>query len=521
MLAALVLAPLLSSSAGAALESKDVYALPQDDFIAQARRDLKTLRLYANGLRRLQEALQENASLLTRKDDLPYTPEQKAMLLSTWGAFFSYFSSAEAIRQRYWGFLKVPTTDTRHLWGYVLTHTALTTELAHGLVFADKTAGNLQLEVLFDEPNAEFGVPAKAFTEFKVKSIHIGTTTQLFTGDEYGQRMLSLMRKNKLLDQTDVVWATREMRFNSKTARRKLSRRGINLFVRQAGDVVSDSAAGAIFPVQKGVAAWMGDTRVRRVGQPLIRREQVEPLLARLEPGDIMVARQNWFLSNVGLPGFWPHAELYVGTPAVLAAYFDGDEQVKAWLSTRMAGVDTFTAFLEARYPDQWKQYASGKDLVDAAPIRIIESVSEGVSLTAIEHGMLVDYLGVMRPRLPKVEKAQAIARAFGFIGRPYDFDFDFRSDAALVCTELVWKSYAPSAAMKGLRLPLVMVAGRQTLPANEIVRVFDLELDKPDRQLDFVAFLEGNEAGKTAVARDATEFRKSHLRVKWDVAQR
>jgi hypothetical protein len=119
------------------------------------------------------------------------------------------------------------------------------------------------------------------------------------------------------------------------------------------------------------------------------------------------------------------------------------------------------------------------------------------------------------------VEKARAIARAFSFIGLPYDFDFDFRSDAALVCTELVWKSYAPAAHMKGLRLPLVNVAGRLTLPANEIVRTFDLEFDKPDRQLDFVAFLEGNEAGKTAVARDATEFRKSHARVKWDVAQR
>ncbi len=34
-----------------------------------------------------------------------------------------------------------------------------------------------------------------------------------------------------------------------------------------------------------------------------------------MEPGDIIVARQNWYLSNIGLPGFWPHAELYVGTP--------------------------------------------------------------------------------------------------------------------------------------------------------------------------------------------------------------
>jgi hypothetical protein len=86
MLAALVLAPLLSAGV-VAVGSKGVQALPYDDFIAQARQDLKTLRLYANGLRRLQESLEQNASLLNQKEDEPYTPEQKATLLSTWGAW--------------------------------------------------------------------------------------------------------------------------------------------------------------------------------------------------------------------------------------------------------------------------------------------------------------------------------------------------------------------------------------------------------------------------------------------------
>src|SRR5262249_53713373 len=145
----------------------------------------------------------------------------------------------------------------------------------------------------------------------------------------------------------------------------------------------------------------------------------------------------------------------------------------------------------------------------------------EGVSFTSIEHAMMVDYLGVMRPRQPKLEKARAIARAFEYQDRPYDFDFDFRSDSTLVCTELVWKSYAPSADMTGLKLALVEVAGRQALPANETVKTFDQELAPPNRQLDFVAFLDGREAQGDAVVSDAAAFRKSYARVKWDIAQK
>ena len=513
----------LSAPAGAeGGEGGSVYALPRDEFVAQARRDLATVRTYAAGLRRLQDLLDQDSRLLGRGEKVPYTPEQKAVLLSTWGAFYSYFISTEAIRQRYLGFVKVPPTDAaRHLWGYVLTHTALTTELSHGLAFSDRAAGHQQLEVLLDEPNAEFGVPFHAFAELKERAIHVATTTQLLTGDAYGQQVLGRLKKHKLLDEPEVAWAVQEMGQGSKAARERLVHRGITLFARQAGDILKDSALGAFFPVQKGVAEWMGDTRVWRAGKPLVKREQVLGLLGKMEPGDIVVVRQNWYLSNIGLPGFWPHAELYLGIPGELSAYFDGDPEVKRWVASQVPGVETFSAFLEARWPQKYRQYATGKDLLGQGPIRVIEAISEGVSFTSIEHAMLVDYLGVMRPRLGKLEKAMAIARAFAYQGRPYDYDFDFLSDASLVCTELVWKSYAQSAGMKGLALPLVEVAGRQTLPANEIVKRFDLELDSPHRQLDFVAFLDGREGKTDAVPAGADAFRKSHARLKWDIVQR
>ena len=105
-----------------------------------------------------------------------------------------------------------------------------------------------------------------------------------------------------------------------------------------------------------------------------------------------------------------------------------------------------------ARRRARWKAY-QGKDFQGHAPIRVVEAISEGVSFTAAEHAFGVDYLGAMRPRAPKVDKAKAILRAFNYQGRPYDFEFDFFSDATLVCSELVYKAYAPSADMKGLNI--------------------------------------------------------------------
>ena len=85
------------------------------------------------------------------------------------------------------------------------------------------------------------------------------------------------------------------------------------------------------YPAQKSIAEWMGDTRVRRIGKYLVSEQQQAAIEEKLEPGDIMLSRKNWYLSNVGLPGFWPHAILYIGGGGKLDDYFD-DPEVEAYL---------------------------------------------------------------------------------------------------------------------------------------------------------------------------------------------
>jgi hypothetical protein len=89
------------------------------------------------------------------------------------------------------------------------------------------------------------------------------------------------------------------------------------------------------------------------------------------------------------------------------------------------------------------------------------------------------------------------------------------------VCSELIWRSYRPAAGKEGLELPLVEVAGRLTLPPNEIARLYAEEAGRPDRRLDFVYFLDAREREQRVVVATEVDFLASHSRFKWDVLQR
>jgi len=133
----------------------------------------------------------------------------------------------------------------------------------------------------------------------------------------------------------------------------------------------------------------------------------------------------------------------------------------------------------------------------------------------SLEH-LTADSLAVLRPRLTRTERAAALVRAFGYAGRPYDFDFDFRTDAAIVCTELVYKAYEPVAGFRGVAWSVPQILGRPVIPANEFARQFDAAFGTPAQQLDLIVFLDGQERAGVAIERSVEAFRESWRRPKW-----
>jgi hypothetical protein len=223
-------------------------------------------------------------------------------------------------------------------------------------------------------------------------------------------------------------------------------------------------------------------------------------------PGDILLERRNWYMSNIGIPGFWPHVAFFVGTFEDIDKSFEG----LAILQGKSP-----SEYLRERYP-QACMVLNKKDDYGFAK-SVIEALRDGVVMTSVENSGHADYLAVLRPKLSSEEKFQAIVKAFSYWGRPYDYNFDFATDNELVCSELVYKSFQGSS----LNFELSMINGRMLLPPNLIAKKFGEEFETPAQQLDLIFYLEGNEEKQQFFERGLAEFGKSWEYPKWDIMQK
>ncbi|MGD9171106.1 MAG: YiiX/YebB-like N1pC/P60 family cysteine hydrolase [Candidatus Thiodiazotropha sp.] len=437
-----------------------------------------------------------NNRLLDRK--------QREQVRSTWVSFLDRLLILDSISQSYEDYKH--HQDERVLkMAFRIAYAAFLARYRYVLDFLEITERNPQFHTLLNEPIAELGLEQDTYAGVKYHYLHIAIATEFarlalayrLTGEEPGFRL-----NQGIIEDQAKIWEYGKGK-------------GIKQTIKNGIQIVKDSSFKAFFPIQKGVSEWMGDVRVHRPHQSLIRIEQIRSLQPRLEPGDVLLERREWYLSNIGLPGFWPHAALFIGTPEQRQHYFQASD-IEVWVRQQGIASGEFEALLKQRYP---KAYAESLTKQENDHLtRVIEAVSEGVVFTSLEHSADADSLAVLRPRLSRLDKAKAILQAFHYSGRPYDFNFDFLTDSELVCTELVYKAYEANADKGGITLPVVEILGRFATPANEIVKQFDQNFDSQKQQFDLVLFLDGQEKTRTALKSDLATFRQSWKRPKWHI---
>lgn len=456
----------------------------------------------------------QNSALFRHPEGKPLSPDEKEELMRLWATFIDHdlaFSSLKARFLERWDRVPDPKSRDRTL---VVGYAAHAAQLRAGMFMLSAVSGKDVFEAALNEASPELGVTAGNLDAVSRRVVSPNAILILRNGSDSVRRAFKRLETGLSPQQQSQVQKFGKVTRDAALEAEKLyEARGVKLMNDTARGIAAAEVQKVVAPVQKDIALWLGDTRVRAEGESLITKAQLDALVSKMEPGDIVVERRNWFLSNIGLPGFWPHAELFVGTAAEMAAYFDKDpEVVKAFPGG-------FTATLSSRHPESWTTFNAVAH--DGAPHRIVEAISEGVVFSSFYEAALADYIGAIRPRLTKVEKARAIARAFTHVKKPYDFDFDFLTDAELVCSELVYKVFqSPAAEGRSIAFKLTKIMGRTTLPPTDMVKQFDVEYGTSSQQLDFVGFLDGREGEGRAVEATLDDFRKSHRRPKWDISQ-
>ena len=160
-----------------------------------------------------------------------------------------------------------------------------------------------------------------------------------------------------------------------------------------------------------------------------------QKLAELLQPGDVIVTRHDDAATNLFLPGFWPHAALYIGTETQreeLGLVLNSDQVVRS-----------------------------------KAPISVLEAKKDGVLFRELSETLSVDACTVIRPKLSPEAVREALVRAISHEGKEYDFEFDFRRSDKLVCTEVIYRGFHNC---NQIQFELSERAGRVCLSAEDLL---------------------------------------------------
>lgn len=471
----------------------------------------KALVSSRNGLHDIIDFIDANPEIFlptSNQDKKLLNREQRMIVWQTWQGVLDHVLFFDSMGRKY-SELYLGAKGKKDKTEYFNTaFAAFLAQYRYALDFISRIEKNPDMHVLLNQAVPELGLDEGTYSLLKFRFLNVGR------GAEFARLHVLYSYYGKIGPNSLQTIMDEDIAAIWQTGKKGV---GPALTVKNALRIVNELGFTVWFPVQKGIAQLMGDIKVWRPGKTLITPAQIKALQKRLRPGDILLERREWFASNAGIPGFWSHAALYVGTSEERALYF-GEVENAAWLKEQGSRDGTLEDLLRSRYPARYRiSSIPGED--NRLP-RIVEAIGEGVSFSSLEHSASADSLAVLRPNVSQKTKMQAIIKAFQYSGRPYDFNFDFRTDSELVCSELIYKAYEETESTEGLRLPLSSVMGRKLISPNDIARLFSEEYGTENRQLEFIAFLDGQEYQNEAVKADLVTFLDSWKRPKWHIVE-
>ncbi len=314
-----------------------------------------------------------------------------------------------------------------------------------------------------DEPDPICGIPAHMYDNVQ-KSLtdpyhawHLWQATRYF--DRHREQLFSSASADGLEPLLAIIDRLRDRLRPSlwtyvRTRARVRGRRAIRHIGR-------DVLGRAVYGVQEAVGRGLAAVRVRPGHAPSLPKEVRAEVARLLRPGDVLVVRKDFAVTNYFLPGYWPHAALYLGTAADLECT---EIARHPHVEPRLAKLASATPLTFVLAPDPANAWADGPQ----HPC-VLEAMKDGVRIRSVNSPFNSDSVVVVRPMLDPQNVALAVAQALMHEGKPYDFDFDFCASHRLVCTEVIYRAYEGIA---GVQFDLHRHAGRFALAAGDLLRM-------------------------------------------------
>lgn len=304
---------------------------------------------------------------------------------------------------------------------FIIGFTAACFLIRSGLFMINLAKGRRVVRRKLDEAEPRFGIHRKSFTEvyrlqssvrrmwkfyeaWKFYQAHRTEIHDLHQDAEIGPIVPLLAAEEPFMETRRRAYWKHRIHYRVHSFRRR-NRSGFEQTMFQIFEL-----GGRTISELRDPSTGLHKQPKRAAGKPCEQAAQC------LQPGDIIITRHRDALTNRFLPGFWPHAALYVG------------EQEQG---------------------------------------NVVEARKDGVKIRELTDTLSVDAFLILRaPGGPELQE-MAVAQALTHVGKLYDFAFDFGQADRLACTAVIYRSWH---GLGEIEFTLGEKAGRICLSAEELI---------------------------------------------------
>ncbi len=419
----------------------------------QVLADRDTLLEILGGLNRLEELLDHTPVLAAATQRGYFTPDEDDRVRQALLAYRNYRFAAYEIIFRYRDFLNIED-ESLQTRCFVIAFTAALVLYAKSLKFIAVAERLPLLHSKLNEPDAKFELEAGFFDDVRTGYSSLFNYRALARADRFwgGLRRTDFFRS--LDADTDWHWLCETIRKKRGVIRKSLWG-ALRRYLRSNWHALWQKALRPARQTRYGLQSLVGGrfAGLHVVANPIhvLTKEVLARLQPQLLPGDILLCRAEGKLSAAMLPGFWSHVAIYLGSR---------DQLVALQVHTLPHAAKHWDAYPMPADPLGW----------------VIEGVAPRVRICPLETSLHADHVVVLRPNVSTLDLAAALGEAFGHLGKPYDFEFDFNVSSRIVCTELVYRCFHQRGPIS---FPLVNRLGRFTLSGDDVVHLALDELAK------------------------------------------